>query len=242
MSDIFSQVDESVRQEKLENWWKKWRPFVYGAVAVLVGSVAINEFIVKPQTAKARAERALALENAVKALEDGQYEEAAAAFRAIVEADNKLSPLAAHYLARTQIEGMGDPASAAETLASVSDIEGGPYERIAILKSAYLRADALTMDELEATLGALPTEESALGAMARELVASKAAAIGDFPRARSAFNQLKFDANAPAGVVQRAEIALDALPAPVDTPETPEETPATDGTTEPAAAPEETGQ
>lgn len=239
MTDIFNEVDESVRQEKLESWWKRWRPFVYGAIVVLVGSVAINEFVLKPQAAKARAERALELENAVKALEEGQYEEAAAAFRAIIEADTKLSPLAAHYLAQTQIEGMGDPVAAAETLAGVGGTEGGPFERLALLKAAYLRADTLTLDELETTLGTLTGEDTALGAMARELVASKAAAAGDIARARNMFNGLKFDANAPAGVVQRAEIALAALPL---APETEEETPAPEEAETPAEAPEETGQ
>ncbi|HAY05898.1 MAG TPA: hypothetical protein PKV67_06515 [Hyphomonas sp.] len=239
MTDIFTEVDESVRQEKLESWWKRWRPFVYGAVVALVGSVAINEFVLKPQAAKDRAERALELENAVAALEDGRYEEAEAAFRAIVEADTKLSPLAAHFLAQTQIEGMGDPASAAETLAAMGGVEGGPYERLALIKSAYLRADTLTLDELETLLGTLAEEDTALGAMARELVASKAFEVGDVARARTAFNQLKFDANAPAGVVQRAEIALAAMPlAPEADQAAEEETPAPAE----AEAPEETGQ
>ena len=55
--------------------------FVYGAVVVLVGSVAINEFVVKPQAEAAQAARTAELEAAVKALEEGQYAEAAAAFQ-----------------------------------------------------------------------------------------------------------------------------------------------------------------
>ncbi|MBK8196793.1 MAG: hypothetical protein IPK75_00385 [Acidobacteria bacterium] len=212
MSDIFTEVDEGVRQEKLASWWIKWRPFIYGAIGVLIASVAINEFILKPQAASARAARAQELENAVKALEDGNYEEAQAAFKGIVDSGSKLAPLAAHYLARTQIEGMGDPAAAADTLAAFGGTEGGPYERLALLKAAYLRADTLSMSELETTLGALNSEDSALGALARELVAAKAYADGDIARARAEFTRLKFDAAAPPGVVQRAEIALDALP------------------------------
>jgi hypothetical protein len=69
LTDIFTEVDESVRQEKLASWWAKWRPFVYGAVVVLVGSVAINEFVVKPQAEAAQAARTAELEAAVKALE-----------------------------------------------------------------------------------------------------------------------------------------------------------------------------
>jgi len=241
LTDIFTEVDEGVRQEKLASWWKRWRPFIYGAVAVLIGSVAVNEFVLKPQAASARAARALELENAVKALEDGRYEEAAAAFQAIVDSGSKLAPLAAHYLAQTQLEGMGDPVAAAETLTSIGGTEGGPYERLALLKAAYFRADALTLPELEATLGSLVTEDTALGALARELVAAKAYSTGDIARARTEYSRLKFDAAAPAGVVQRAEIALEALPLPPE--DASETTPPSEAPTDTAAdEPEETGQ
>lgn len=241
MTDIFTEVDESVRQEKLAGWWSKWRVFVYGAVVVLIGSVAINEFVVKPQAEAAQAARTAELEAAVKALEEGQYEEAAAAFQSIVDSGSKLAPMAAHYLAQTQIEGMGDPAAAAATLSAIGGTEGGPYERLALLKSAYFSADAQTLPELEATLGSLVTEDSALGALARELVAAKAYATGDIARARAEYNRLKFDAAAPEGLVQRAEIALDAMPLAPETtaePETPAEAPVTPQ----AEEPQETGQ
>lgn len=246
MSDIFSEVDEGIRQQKLESWWKRWRPFVYGAVAVLIGSVAINEFILKPQAEKTRAARALELETAVQALEDGKYEEAEAALKAIVDSKSKMAPLAAHYLAQTQLEGHGDAEGAAATLAAVGGTQGDPYERLALLKSAYFRADTLTLQELEVTLGSLVSEDTALGALARELIAAKAYATGDIARARTDYNRLKFDAAAPEGLIQRAEIALAAIPVPAEAaPETGTETlaPAEGPADTPAEEPqEETGQ
>ncbi|WP_353257003.1 hypothetical protein [Hyphomonas sp.] len=228
MTDIFSEVDQNVREERLAGLWVRWRPFVYGSVAVLIGSVAINEFLIKPQAEATRAARSAELEAAVKALEDGQYEEAEAAFKAIVAKESKLSPLAAHYLAQVQLEGRGDAAAAAETLAAIGGTQGGPYERLALLKTAYFRADTLTLPELEATLGTLVTEDTAMGALSRELVAAKAYATGDVARARTEYNRLKFDAAAPAGVVQRAEIALAAIPVAAEepAPAVPTETPA----------------
>jgi hypothetical protein len=223
LTDIFQEVDQNVREEKLASLWQRWRPFVYGGVALLIGGVAVNEFILKPQADAARAARALELENAVKALEDGRYEEAQAALKAIVDSESKLAPLAAHYLAQTQLEGGGDAAAAAETLAAIGGTEGGPYERLALLKAAYFRADTLTLPELETTLGTLPTEETAMGALARELLAAK------------------FDAAAPEGVIQRAELALDAIPVPEQAAtETP--APAEAPTEATAEQPQETGQ
>lgn len=240
MTDIFTEVDEGVRQEKLASWWARWRLFVYGAVAVLIGSVAINEFALRPQAEAARAARAAELEAAVKALEDGRYEEAAAAFQAVIDSGSKLAPMAAHYLAQTRIEGMGDPAAAAATLSAIGGTQGGPYERLALLKAAYLTADAQTLPELEAALGSLLTEDTALGALARELVAAKAYATGDIGRARAEYNRLKFDAAAPEGLIQRAEIALDAMPLAPET-TAPPETPAEAPVSPQAEEPQETG-
>lgn len=220
MSDIFNEVDEGIRQERLESLWKRWRPFVYAGAALLIGGVAINEFAVKPYLETQRVQRALALEQAEKALQESRYADAEAAFSAIMEDDPKMAPLAAHFLAQTRYEGSGDADGAAEVLASIGGMEGGPYERLALLKSAYFQADTLTLEELEVTLGALVSEDTALGALARELMAAKAAEAGDYARARAAFNRLRFDPAAPQGVVRRADIALAALPVPPETEDT----------------------
>lgn len=241
MSDIFTEVDEGIRQEKLESLWKKWRPFVYGGVAALILGVAVNEFVLKPQAEARREARALALENGIRALEDAEYAKAEEAFTKIMNEDPKLAPLAAHFLAQTKFEGGGDAAGAAELLASVGGTEGGPYARLALLKSAYFKADEMSLADLEATLGSLVTDESTVGALARELVAAKAYEAGDFARARTMYNRLRFDAFAPQGLVRRADIALAAIPVPPET----EEQDATDEAAPAETAPvepQETGQ
>ena len=238
MSDIFTEVDEGIRQEKLEGLWKKWRPFVYGGVAALIIGVAVNEFVLKPQAEARREARALALENGIRALEDADYAAAEEAFTRIMNDDPKLAPLAAHFLAQTKFEGGGDAAAAAELLASVGGTEGGPYERLALLKSAYFKADTMTLEELELTLGSLADDESTIGALSRELIAAKAFEAGDAARARTIYNRLRFDAYAPQGLVQRADIALAAIPVPPETEEVTEAAPAEAA----PAEPQETGQ
>ena len=238
MSDIFTEVDEGIRQEKLEGLWKKWRPFVYGGVAALIIGVAVNEFVLKPQAEARREARALALENGIRALEDADYVAAEEAFTKIMNDDPKLAPLAAHFLAQTKFEGGGDAAAAAELLASVGGTEGGPYERLALLKSAYFKADTMTLEELELTLGSLADDESTIGALSRELIAAKAFEAGDAARARTIYNRLRFDAYAPQGLVQRADIALAAIPVPPETEEVTEAAPAEAA----PAEPQETGQ
>jgi hypothetical protein len=212
LSDIFEEVDDSLRQDRLETWWKRYRLVVYGAVALLLGAVALNEFVLAPRAEAARTARALKLETALSELHNGSYQAAQSGFSELADEESKMSPLAAQYLAQSLYEGSGDAEGAAASLARIGGVEGGPYERLAPLKRAYFSADGQSMTELEATLGSLVDDDSPLGALARELVAAKAFATGDIARARTEFNRLRFDAAAPSGVKRRAELALAAIP------------------------------
>lgn len=238
MSDIFEEVDGGVRQDKLENWWKRYRWVVFGAIGLLIGAVAANEFILAPQAKAARAERSQALETAIKNLDNGNYAEAEAALVRLSEEKSKIAPLAANYLAQLKLEANGDAAAAQARLETIAGVEGGPYARLALLKTAYFKADTQSLSDLEATLGSLVEDPGPTGALARELIAAKAYASGDIARARTEFNRLRFDTAAPEGVKRRAELALAAIPvapssetasdpetetAPAPTSETPEE-------------------
>jgi hypothetical protein len=219
LSDIFEEVEESIRQDKAGQLWKRFGPIVWAAGLLLIGAVAYYEWS-KGQQLKATETRVEVFEAARAELAAGNYAEAQSSFKELVDANSELSPLAAQFLAKAYYEGNGDAAVAAETLQTVADFEG-PIERLALLKAAYLRADAMTLVELEAYLGTLPGESTALGAMALELVAAKALKEGDIARARSEFGYLRFADKAPPGVLQRAEIALSVLPEPAQAAETP---------------------
>lgn len=234
MSDIFEEVDDSLRQDKIETAWKRYRLFVYGGAALLIGAVALNEFVIHPHFAEVRTTRALAFEQAETQLVEGDYADAQAGFRELVGEESSLSPLAANYLAQTLYEGSGDAAGATEVLEAAGKADGSPFERVALLKAAYAKADTVSLAELETLLGDLKEEETNLGALARELIAAKAYAEGDAARARTAYNRLKFDAAAPQGVVRRAEVALAAIPIPAET--------GTEAPAEAAETTEETGQ
>lgn len=207
--------------------WRRFAPVVWGAGILIVGTVAFLEWR-GAQQARVAGERIVEFEAARAQLEAGEYQAAQQAFRDLVDADAPISKVAAHYLGRSLFEGGGDAAGAAEVLAAAGD-GSDPLEKLALLKSAYLTADGLTLAELEANLGGLAADEGALGALALELIAAKAFAEGDLERARREFNYLRFAPNAPGGVGRRAEAALALLP-PAPTgeaaPDAPAETPA----------------
>lgn len=211
MSDIFEEVEEEVRKDKLGELWRRFGWIVWLTALAIVGFVAFSEWRSAQLDNQNRA-RVAELDSALAALEDGNYGAAQAQLQAIVDADTRLSPLAANLLAQARLEGGGDRDGAAQALAEVANADGQAYQQLALLKSVYLRAESMTLADMEAELRALIATESQLGALAEELVAAKAFSEGDFVRARRDYNRLMIAANAPAGLQQRARIALDAIP------------------------------
>ncbi len=210
MSDVFEEVEESLRQDKATMWWKRYGIFVWIVGIGIVALVAYNEWSTG-QKDRATIERVMSFEAARTMLTNGDYTGAQSGFAALVETGTDIAPLAAQFLAQTQYEGSGDTENAARTL-EASGGDAGPVERLALLKAAYIKSETLGLSELEAFLGDLPNRPTAIGVLANELIAAKAFSEGDLARAREEFSYLQFAANAPPGVAQRAGVALSVIP------------------------------
>lgn len=243
MADIFEEVEEGIRQDRLTILWKKYGILAYIGAAALLGGVALNEYL-KTSKANALEKDTLAYEAALDALDAGDYDTAAAGFQALIDSDAQAAPASAHMLAQVRLVGNGDADAAAAALNNVANFGDAPTAKLALLKSAYLKADTATRAELETMLADIRKDDSAFGALAVELIASKAMQEGDFEYARTEFTYLGLAPNAPSGVLRRAEQALATLPPrPVEA-TVPAETEAAPTETEDTsiATGEETGQ
>ena len=218
MADIFEEVEEGLRQDRAARLWKKYGIFAYIAAALLIGGVALNEYLQHRESESVETS-AVEFETATDALTAQNYQEAADSFATLSDSDARIAPVAANFLAQARLQGSADKTAAVEALESAANTET-PIGKLSLLKAAYLKADDMSRTETEDYLGALTEDESAMGALALELIASKAAAEQDYEYARQAFNELRFLANVPQGVQQRAAAALAALPGTV--PEGPE--------------------
>ena len=232
MADIFEEVEEGLRQERLTGLWKKYGIIAYLGAAVLIGGVAFNEYR-QIQAEQTTQEDAARLEVALEDLNAREYEAAASKLTAIIDDGITPSKAAVHYLAGVRLDGNGDAATAAEVLANAAGDVSDPTEKLALIKSAYLKADSLSRSELEAFLTPLTGDDGSFAALAKELIAAKALADGDIAFARREFSFLTLAQNVPPGVVTRATQALDALPpipeandapAPADRLDTPADT------------------
>lgn len=226
MADIFEEVEEEVRKDKANELWSRYGWIAWVAALAIVGYVAFSEWR-SGQAAQQRAEQSARLEAALSALEAGEYQKAQADLQAMVDEGTSLSPLAAHLLAQARLVGGGDTQGAVAALQAAADGDGEAFQQLALLKAVYLRAETMTLEEMESELAPLVATNSQIGALAEEAIASKAFAVGDFERARRDYNRLMVSVNAPAGLQQRAIIALDAIPraAPEPAPQPQDETP-----------------
>lgn len=210
MADIFEEVEEGLRQEKAARLWKKYGVFAYIGAALLIGGVALNEYM-KSQESQQIEERAAIFESAANALGEQDYDTAASELDALVESGNRIAPVAANFLAEVKLEANADTNAAITALERAANAET-PIGKLSLIKAAYLKSETASRAELEAYLGSMLNEEDQFGALALELVAAKAAQEGDVAFARQAFNELRFLANVPEGTVARATAALAALP------------------------------
>lgn len=242
MSDVFEEVEESLRQDKASELWRKYGWIVIGAAALIVlATLVVN--LMSYFGEQSRDQRVRDFEAARSALAEREYSAAIDGFEALATSGTEIAPLAASYLAQARIEGTGDVDGAVAALQIAADQGDEVIGDVSLIKLAYLRADALSLAELEALLEPLMKRDNSLEAVALEIIAAKAYAEGDFARARSEYGFLRISPNAPAGVKLRAENALAVIPretvsdtnnevdAPTESelPTGPEPTPSADG-------------
>lgn len=211
MADIFEEVEEGLRQDRLTVLWKRYGILAYLGGALLIGGVGLNEYL-QARSVQITQDNAARLEAALTEVDARNYENAASQLAGIVEDEIAPSTIAAHYLAGVRLDGNGDAAAAAGVLEGVVGAAEDPTQKLALIKAAYLKADAMTREELTGFLSPLSEDDGPFGALASELIAAKALHEGDIEFARREFNFLRLAQNVPAGVIRRAEQALETLP------------------------------
>ena len=229
MNDVFKEVEESLREDTLAKWWKRWSFIVYAAVAAAVIGVGVYEFM-RSQRAGAINRAALTYDAGFVALQSGDMATARARFSELSSSDTGFAVLAGNMLARVERDLTNDPAAIEAHLKKAAASDKGVLGDLSILKLGYLKADTSTLPELEATLKPLLDKEGQVSLLAQEIVAAKVLAGGDVNRARDMFETLSVDLNAPQSMRQRVSQVLATLPARtvnLDAPAAPAATPAT---------------
>jgi hypothetical protein len=211
VTDIFEEVNESLRQDKFSVWWRKYRVLVYAVIVIAIGGVGVWELL-KYQRDQGIDRQARIFDTATTALEAGDLAAAKTAYTQLAPEKTGFGALANMMLASIEKEQTNDPKLMDPYLRAAAERNDGVMGDIATLKLAYAIADTAELAQLEAAVKPLIDKGGYAGALAREVVAAKALATGDIERARTEYTALSFELDAPQNVKLRASQALGTLP------------------------------
>jgi len=208
MSDIFREVDEEVRRDKAEEFWRKYQTYFLVAAAVVVAATAGWRYwdYQRAQTAQALGAR---FEAALELDRGGKDAEAIGALGKIA-AD---APSGYRTLARLAEAAVIAKTDSARAIAGYDALAEDPsvaglFRETARLRAAMLRLDAGQIDKAKAALEALAAPGGVYRASARELLGAVALAAQDYPGAGKWLDQVVTDPEAPRDARRAADSLL----------------------------------
>jgi hypothetical protein len=210
VADIFQEVDEEVRRERLKKLWDRYGVLIIAIAVLIVLGVAGYRGYQYWVTKQAQAAGAQ-FEQAVMLGEQDKHAEAQAAFAAIAaEAPAGYRTLArfraAAELAKTDPKG----AVGAYDAISADGAVGQNFQDAAALRAGMLLVDTASFEEMRRRLEPLSEPSRPFRHSAREMLALSGWRNGDTAAAKKYIDQASDDSETPPGVRSRMEI-LSAL-------------------------------
>jgi hypothetical protein len=210
LADIFHEVDEEVRRERLQKLWDRYSIYIIGLAVLIVAGMAAwrgYEWWIAKQAAAAGAQ----FEQALTLSEQGKHDEAEQAFTKIAGEAPAGYRILARLRAATELAQTkpADAVKAYDQIAADASL-GQTLQDLASLRAAMLLADSAALAEMERRLVPLTEPGRSFRASARELLALSAWQNHDAAAARKYIEMLTADAETPPGARARAEV-LSAL-------------------------------
>lgn len=203
MTDIFREVEEDVRRERIEQLWKKHGDYIIAGAALVIIAVAGFELwrvYEQKQLIKASDEYTAALQLSGA----GQPAQAAELF-AKLAAD---APGGYRAVSRLQQADASMAAgNRADAIALYREISAGgdPYlAAIAKIHLGWALVDQSPRAEIETLLSPLPDSGNAWSPLAREIIAYADYRAGDLNSAAKQYQSIAADQNSPDRLRQRA--------------------------------------
>jgi hypothetical protein len=208
VSDIFNEIDEEVRREKLKKLWDRHQGLIVGAAILIV--IAVGGWRgYQWWQAKQAAEAGGAFQAAMALSVEGKHAEAEAAFAKVAEKG------VAGYrdLARMQAAAelaQRDPKAAVEAYDAIAaDARMSDTMRdLAALRAGFLLVDTASYEDLRRRLEPAAGPDRPFRNSAREMLALSALRANDAASARKWFDQIVTDVAAPPGLRQRIEMLM----------------------------------
>ncbi len=210
VADIFNEVDEEVRRERLQKLWDRYGIYAIALAILIIAGIGAWRGYQWLQAKKAAAAGA-AFESALSLSEAGKHAEAEAAFTQVAAE----APAGYRTLARLRAAAElaqvkpTDAVKAYEELAADSSL-GATLQDLAAVRAGMLMVDSAPFSDMRQRLDPVSEPGRTFRHSARELLALSAWRNHDFTAARRYIDMIATDAETPAGTRARAEV-LSAL-------------------------------
>jgi hypothetical protein len=206
-----NEVDESIRQDRMLDFAKRYGPWLIGAfVAVILGVIAWQAW--RAHTISVSREHAQEYAAAQELAREGNLEEAKAAFERLTGEGPRIYRVMARLEHAAVLEMQGDLEAALTEFDRAADEANDPVMReTAQLRAAYIAAETQDFAALQERLNPLTSSDSRLAYLARELLAIEAWEAGQLDLARDTLENLTLAFDAPEAVRQRAQLALSVI-------------------------------
>jgi hypothetical protein len=208
LSDIFQEVDEEVRRERLQQLWERHGNLIVALALLIVLGVGGWRGYDWWENRKA-AESGAAFEAAVALAESGKQDEAQAAFSKLAKEGSSGYRVLARFREAAEL-AKTDPAAAVkayDSLAAESAL-GRSLQDLATIRAGLILVDTATPTELATRLEPLTATDRPFRHTARELLALGAWRAGDAAAAKRWFDLIATDIETPAGTRQRIEVLM----------------------------------
>jgi hypothetical protein len=236
--NIFREVDEELRSERMRKLWRQTAPYIIGAAIGIVVLVAANEGWNWWQRSQAAASSEQLYE-AFALAEGGDVAAAQAALDEVIANGSGNYPTLARFRQAGLMAAEGQTQEAVALYDTIANAESNPQLReLALVLAATLMVDTGSVADIEARVGAIAVEGNPLRNAAREALGLAYYKAGDYAAAQASFEAILNDPLAQASQRSRVGFYLAQLLAEGVTEDATQE--AASAGEAPAAAAEET--
>jgi hypothetical protein len=211
VADIFQEVDEEVRRERLNKLWERYGYLLIAVCVLIVAGVGGWRGYQYWQAKKA-GESAVAYEQAVRLAEAGKHQDADAAFARIATGGTAGYRVLAQLREAAELAQTDRKAAVAAYDALAEDKNAGQViEDLAAVRAGVLLVDSAPYAEMQKRLEPLTASDRTFRHTARELLALSAWKASDLAAARKWTDMMMTDPGTPAAIRSRAQILSDLI-------------------------------
>jgi hypothetical protein len=191
--NIFREVDEELRSDRMRALWRRFAPYVIGAAVGVVLVVAVNEGWTWYHANNA-AQSSDELYAAFEAIDGGDLPAAQTQLDALIANGSGSYPVLAQFRKAGVLAKEGAVADAVAAYDALANSQSNARLReLALVLGGTLMVDAGTLADVESRVGSIAAEGSPLRNAAREALGLAQYRAGDFAAAQASFEAVVND-------------------------------------------------